>query len=400
MIFNGSVCCHHTLLFFFILFFLGVSELGWAFPGLDGFHYEYDKYRNISIGGGVKTRFKDISDLPQSQWSPSAKMNNWRIYVNGQLHKYIKFEFNTECASCALSADIQVLDGILKFEVSSAFNVWLGRMITPADRGELAGPFFQSIYEFERIAFYPSDFSTEHRIDGRFARDTGMNIWGSASPENRFTYIFGLFRGLALQDMGTSPLVAARVGYNFWNVEQNPGDYLSSTYYGTQGDILTVGSSFQYQVHGAGTAQSPTNFLGMDVDILLEKVLPSKSVFTFSGEYKYFAPGLTPTALADPTCFCTFEGNAYTASALYLFPEKVLIGQFQPYVRWTDNIPFNSSNRDEIEAGVNYVIDGHDARISLFYQYGDINTKGRVWVPGVSGPKVSAIGLGVQFQFR
>ncbi|CAB1275073.1 hypothetical protein [Candidatus Nitrosacidococcus tergens] len=398
MFFNGSKCCHRALLFFFISLFLGTSAPGWAFSGLDGFHYEYDKYRNISIGGGVKTSFKAINNLPQSQWSTDATMNNWRIYVNGQLHKYIKFEFNTECANCQQSADIQVLDGILKFDITDAFNLWLGRMITPSDRGELAGPFFQDIFEFERIAFYPSDFSTEHRIDGEFARDDGMNIWGSGGSENRFTYIFGLFKGL--HHIATSPLVGARIGYNFWNVEQNPGDYLSSTYYGTQGDILTIGSSFQYQAHGAGTTQNPTDFLGMDVDILLEKVLSNQGVFTFNGEYKYFAPGLTPTALADPTCFCIFEGNAYTASALYLFSEKVFIGQFQPYVRWTDNIPFNSSNRDEIEAGVNYVIDGHDARVSLFYEYGDINTKGRVWTSGITGPKVSAFGLGFQFQFR
>ncbi len=58
----------------------------------------------------------------------------------------------------------------------------------------------------------------------------------------------------------------------------------------------------------------------------------------------------------------------------------------------------NSSERNEIEVGLNYIIDGHNARIALFYQYGDINSKGRVWVPGVEGDKVSAVGVGVQIQ--
>jgi hypothetical protein len=50
------------------------------------------------------------------------------------------------------------------------------------------------------------------------------------------------------------------------------------------------------------------------------------------------------------------------------------------------------------EAGVNYVIDGHNARVSLFYEYGDIATKGLDYSPGASGDDVSAIKLGVQIQ--
>ncbi len=72
----------------------------------------------------------------------------------------------------------------------------------------------------------------------------------------------------------------------------------------------------------------------------MEKVLPSKDVLTLNGEYKYFVPGLNRAALsAAEDCFCIFEGHAYMATALYLFSEKVLVGQFQPYVRWTDNRP-------------------------------------------------------------
>lgn len=274
-------------------------------------------------------------------------------------------------------------------------------MLTPADRGELSGPFFQDIFTFNRTPFYPSDFSGENREAGRFGRDEGMNIWGHLGSEKRFTYIAGLFRGLRGRDnLGISPLFASRVSYNFWNVEQNPGYYLSSTYYGTAGDILTMGASVQYQENGAGTTENPADFLGMDTDLLLEKLLPNKDVLTLNGEYKYFAPGLNQAALSNSSCFCIFEGNAYMAAALYLFSQKILIGQFQPYVRWTDDKPVNSSNRDEVEVGLNYIIHGYDARISLFYQYGDINSKGRVWTPGVTGNKVSAVGIGVQFQLR
>lgn len=47
--------------------------------------------------------------------------------------------------------------------------------------------------------------------------------------------------------------------------------------------------------------------------------------------------------------------------------------------------------------GLNYVIDGYNDRVSLFYQYGDINSK-RVWMSGVKGDEASAVGLDFQIQ--
>lgn len=182
-------------------------------------------------------------------------------------------------------------------------------------------------------------------------------------------------------------------------MERNPGYYTSNTYYGAAGDIFTVAAAAQYQKGGAGTIEDPASFLGTNIDFLMEKVLSNEDVVTLEGEYKYFdLLGLNQAALSDSSCFCLFEGHAYTATALYLFSKKIMLGQLQPYMRWTDNNPNNSSNRDEIELGLNYIIDTHNARVSVFYQYGDINSKGRVWVPGVAGNKNSTIGLGIQIQ--
>jgi hypothetical protein len=75
------------------------------------------------------------------------------------------------------------------------------------------------------------------------------------------------------------------------------------------------------------------------------------------------------------------------------------IGKFQPYARYTEINPDSSSDRDEIEGGINYIIDGHNARISMFYQHGDIATKGLVnYAPGVSGDEVGAFKLAIQLQ--
>lgn len=383
----------------FILLIMGLSSLAQAAPG----YYKFDETKWITLGGGLRSSFKatESGNATGDGWSTNPTINNFRIYVNGQLHKYIKFQFDTECEACEEEGDITVLDGILKFDITDYFNVWLGRMLTPATRGVLSGPFFQNIFQFDRLPFYPSGFSGENREAGRFGRDEGMNVWGATGTEKRFTYVAGIFRGhRGTPNLGTGPLYAARVSYNFWNVEQNPGYYTSSTYYGTAGDIFTVAGAFQYQEDGVGTSQNPADFLGTNMDLLMEKVLPNEDVLTLEGEYQYFIPHLDQAALSAANCFCIFEGHAYMGTALYLFSQKVWTGQFQPYVRWTDNRPSNSSERNEVEVGLNYVLDGHDARIALFYQYGDINSKGRVWVPSAEGEKVSAVGIGIQLQLR
>ena len=265
-----------------------------------------------------------------------------------------------------------------------------------SDRAELSGPFYQNTFEFNKTPFYPSDYGVD--TAGRFGRDDGVNIWGSLGPGGRLAYVVGAFDGLnGGANLDDNLLIAGRVSYNFWEVEQNPGYYASSTYFGGGGDIFTIGLAAQHQADGAGTAGQPTDFTGISFDVLMEKALGA-GVLTLEGEYKTFDVDLNPLALADPNCFCLFDGNAWTATALYLAGQETVGGRLQPYFRYTSNRPDNSADRDEIEVGVNLILDGHNTRLSLMYQYGDIATKGRVWLPGVTGRDVSAIKLGLQFQ--
>ncbi|MGH8508165.1 MAG: hypothetical protein ACREVH_05550, partial [Gammaproteobacteria bacterium] len=326
-----------------------------------GATFKIDETKWISIGAGLRTSFaatEDSAGRDGDKWSNDFDLNNIRLYLNGQLFEYLKLEFNTECENCSDDGDMRVLDAIGKFEFNKYVNVWMGRMLVPADRAELDGPFYHNVFEFNKTPFYPSDFSSENNEAGRFGRDDGINIWGTLLPDGRLTYVAGVFDGLddSLANQDDNLLYGARLSYNFLNIEQNPGYYTSSTYYGKAGDILTLGWAFQYQEDGAGTIVDPADFFGTSVDLLFEKVLPNDGVATFEGEYKYFdLDGISTAALSDPTCFCLFEGGAYMVSALYLFPQKVWVGQFQPYVRYTNNDPDNSSQRDEFEAGVNYV---------------------------------------------
>ncbi len=370
-----------------------------------------DDTKWISLGIGARASFTTIEDAAPngSDWSSDFNLDNARIYINGQIHEKIKFEFNTECVFCGRSDALEeytILDAIAKFEFSPEFNIWAGRLLVAAERQELNGPYFSTTYDAFKTPFYPSDFSVDFGTGGAgvYARDHGVNVWGNLGKDGALQYVFGVFNGLE-SSTGFGPnqddnlLYAGRLAYNFLNTEKNPGYYTSGTYYGGAGDIFTVGFATQYQDDGSGSFANPGDFFGFSIDVLFEKVLSNKGVFTFNGEYKNFDSDYASAAFTDGTgCFCMFDGDSYSLIGLYLFPTKVGWGRFQPYVRYTDVSPDGSSDRDEIEGGVNYVIDGHNARVSMFYQSGDLATKGLNYAPGVTGSSVDAFKIAIQFQ--
>ncbi|MGE0386875.1 MAG: hypothetical protein AB7Q97_19285 [Gammaproteobacteria bacterium] len=366
-----------------------------------------DDTKWLSIGLGARTQYDTVEDAAPSgdEWSSDFSINSVRLYLNGQITKHISFEVNTECFSCSSGGQkISLLDGIAKFSFAPEFNVWAGRMLAPSDRIEMSGPYYDMAYAFSKIGLFtawPQDQATNDfgvGSAGVYGRDHGVTVWGTTGPDGRFLYAVGVFNGIESAP-GFGPnqddhvLIASRFEYEFLNKEPAPWYYTGNTYYGGAGDIFTVGLAMQYQEDGAGSAASPGDFFGVSVDVLFEKTLSTKGVFTVMGEYKNFDADLTPAALAAPDCYCIFDGDAWTMTVSYLFPDKIAWGQFQPYFRYSAIDPgaaINTNSTDEYEFGVNYVIDGPNAKISLFWQNGDIVTGG--------ANDVDALTVALQFQ--
>ncbi|MGZ8241907.1 MAG: hypothetical protein ACXWTK_10330 [Methylobacter sp.] len=394
-----------------------------------GATFKIDDTKWISIGAGVRTSFaasEDTAGRPGGEkWSTDFALNNLRFYVNGQVHKYIKFEFNTECANCFEGGgEMRILDGVAKFEYNPYLNLWAGRQLVPEGRIEMNGPFYSATFEPFKTPFEPSDSSIEHFLPGpdagTFGRDEGVNFWGAAL-DGHLKYVVGAFEGLNHSSNTANAdgnfLYASRVAYQFLEVEKAPGYYTGGTAYGTNGDILTVAGFAQYQEDGAGSFENPGNFLMAGGDVLFEKVLPNKGVLTVNGEYKHF--GISNAAEALPACDGTnapcdtnyffvgggaggatrgFQGNSITGNLLYLIPDKIGIGQLQPYVMYTQVMTQNGPDQGEYEAGMNYIIDGHNARVSLLWQGGDLSGGGGIWNPAANGTFTNAVKLGVQLQ--
>jgi hypothetical protein len=390
---------------------LGLLTLaaGYTPAGQAGATFKIDDTKWVSIGAGLRTSFQSAESAAGAsgnKWSNDFNLDNIRLYLNGQIHKYLKVEFNTDCQTCSNGGEVRVLDAIGKFEYNPYINLWVGRMLVPAERREMNGPFYSAIYNIfsSGTPFEPADYNLTIKSDGTsagsFGRDDGATFWGAAF-DGRLQYAFGFFRGLrGGANIDDNILYSQRFAYNFWEVEKNPGYYTSGTYYGKGGDILTVAVSNQYQEDGAGTALDHGNFRGTSVDVLMEKVLPNSGVVTVNGEYKNYgiSDGYSQASRDAGGGFSMFEGNAYDVSGMYLFPQKVGIGQFQPYLRYVNVMPGGSSDRNSYEGGVNYVIDGHNARVSLSWEYGDLMTKGLNYTSTAAGEKTNAVKVGFQWQ--
>jgi hypothetical protein len=379
----------------------------------------------VSLGMGVRTEFvaQEHASANGGSYSNQFGVNNARIYVNGQIHQYLKFEFNTECFNCQNSINglgggstsfggnstIGLLDAIGKFEFNQYVNLWVGRLLVPGERGELNGPFYHAVYDGFKTPFNSADFSGNFGRGGAgmFGRDNGAVYWGQVDPGfGHLQYSAGVFTGLQSganfgPNQQCSLLYAGRVTYNFLNPEKNPGYYTSGTYYGTAGDILALAVGVNHQQNGAGSFLHRADYTAFITDLLFEKPLANNmGVITVNAEYKQYFADYNPLAFTDGSGnFGMFNGHSYTGYALYLIPQEVGIGRFQPYARYTWVQPNQSTNRKETEAGVNYIIAGHNARVSGFWQYGDLATKGINYAPGVTGDKVNVFKVALQIQY-
>jgi hypothetical protein len=416
-----------------------VAGMGSTLPSaFAGGMIKADDDKWISIGMGIRTSFnaQENGAANGTHYSNEFAINNARIYINGQIHKYVKFEFNTDCFNCAVqggsgafltgnpanpasqnfggNSSIGLLDAIGKFEFNEMVNLWVGRMLLPSERGELNGPFYHATFDGFRTPFFPADASANFNGlsalgggAGLYGRDNAATFWGKIHPSfgTHLLYVVSVSQGLrGGPNLGNSLMYSGRLQWNLLNDENNPGYYTSGTYYGTAGDIVAIAGSVQHQKDGAGnaTAGNVSDFTGASVDLLIEKVFPNNmGVLTFNGEFKRHWANYGTGAFATNNCFCTFNGHSWTVYALYLLPHEIGIGRFQPYVRFTSIDPRYSAMRQEWEGGVNYVISGHNARISAFYRYGDINTKGffNSFDPNRTGDKVDSFHVALQLQY-
>jgi hypothetical protein len=255
---------------------------------------------------------------------------------------------------------MRILDIIATFDIHDLFHVWAGRFLPPVDRATLSGSYAQNAWNVP---------NTINVYRGIFAgRDEGMAIWGQVGA-GQFKYQAGAFT------MGQPTKVAdlryiGRLTLNLLDPE--PGYYNSSTYFGTK-DILAIGIAGEVQRHAQLDDLTTRNVHAGNIDLLAEKRLGTFGTGTLEGAYYYFGK-------EDGSTSFSILGS-------FLIGERVGPGMFQPMGRWQRRNLDDGSRLDTTDVGINYIIDGHNARLAI------------VWQHNCGGEVSSDIGqLGVQMQ--
>lgn len=359
-----------------------VALAAMAPAAMAGGKVDFGNGKSVSVGGGMRTSFTSVDKAAPNGTDDSKdfQVDSVRLYVNGGLSKNIGFTFNTDASTDNNTATenehIVVLDAIAQFSFSDMFNVWVGRHLPPSDRSNLSGPYYLNAWSFPIAQAFPAKTA---------GRDDGVSVWGQQDG-GRFKYQFGLYEGVEGGSTGPnqkdSNLMAGRLTLNLWDPE--PGYYNASTYYGAK-NILAFGVVYQMQADAVGTSTSAGDFSGMSVDGLMEKKLGNGAVATFEGafysyEYDNKAQDMT----------------GYFVLGSYLLPQKMGMGQWQPMARFqfVEEEALGASPKEEttkIDIGVNYIIEGHDARIS--FAFDDSETK-----VGSTTTDSSGFSVGVQLQ--
>ena len=332
----------------------------------------------VTIGAGLRMSFNSVEDgAPDGSNSHDFSLGSFRFYMGGQFNEVIKFEFNADRSTDSDGDEnIRVLDGVVKFEFDDSFNIWVGRFLPPSDRANLSGPYYLNGWSFPIAQRYPAIFA---------GRDNGIAYW-SQTDGGKVKYQFGAFEGVDGPNGGADLLYTGRLTVNFLDPE--PGYYNSSTYFGSR-DILAVGLVSYQQSNAAGTTGiGAGDFSGWSIDALYEKKLDNDAVLSLEGAFYNYD--------SDDMAGATAQGDGSFALVSYLYPEKVgpekLQGQLQPYLRiqqYDDEFAVGSGKTDQVDFGINYIIDGHNARISL--QVSDIDDD-------IEDKDYHSVSLGLQLQ--
>jgi hypothetical protein len=251
---------------------------------------------------------------------------------------------------------------VLKFELHEYANFWVGHFLPPSDRANLSGPYYQNAWN------YPNGV---HAYTNEFAgRDDGLAYWGQYKG-GVVKWQLGFF-GMGGAGGTADPRFAGRLTVNLLDPE--PGYYNVSTYYGTK-HVLALGAVLQHSPAPQGAPDSAADTV-WNLDALWENTFANAGTLDVEGAFYGFDG-------AD-------QGTSFFLLGSYLFPQRIGIGQFQPMLRlqraaWGDGdtfagtttLPGQDASLLTVDAGLHYIISGHNARLAATLQYSSLAREGQ-----------------------
>ena len=312
--------------------------------------------QSVSFGFGLRTSYSSVEHAASDgSHSNDFTLDSARLYFGGQLTKEIGGMFNTEWDG----DKIRVLDAAGKFAIAPELNIWAGRLLSPSDRANMAGPYYSL------GGGYWAGVASRYGYNGGIfrGRDDGVTVWGDVL-DGRLGYSVGAFEGHTFgigaltQDQARTAglrtedklMVAGRLQYDFWDKE--PGYYGTGNYLGTK-DILAIGLAARSQKQGVLTTTATGDYRSWSADFLLEKRLggtgaAAGAVSLEAAVYDYDTGNVIRSE----------QGHAWLVGAGYI------LHRWQPFVRYQKFAADTNVDTRQADIGVNYIISGYNAQVS------------------------------------
>lgn len=348
---------------------------------------EFGDDRSVSFGFGTRFTYghAERAESAGGGHVNDPNLDSARLFFGASFSKSVKATFNTEWDGA--KEKVRMLDLFAQFEPMPEFNVWAGRLVSPSDRANMAGPYY-----LVGGGYWPCVSSRYGCNGGIFrARDDGAVVWGNVA-ESRLGYSIGAFEGRTFGigsltefdakkaglEADSSLMYAGRLQYDFWDLETG---YFSSADHQGLADILAVGFAFRYQKDGAVTVDGTGDYAAYNLDFQFEKRFKGSGALGLEAAYyDYDTDGVVRSE----------QGKAYSAGVSYIFEQEVGWGRLQPFLHWQRFDADNRIDTKQTDIGLNYVINGQKAQVSATYSS---NTVGR------GGPDLDRFVVALQLQY-
>lgn len=353
-------------------------------------------YDRVKLSPWARVSFRSIEDqaLPSASggkgthegYSRDFNLDSTQINMSGKITDNVTAAVDLDFSGSSTNTEeLRILDAIGQFKIADELNIWVGRFLPPSDRVNIQGPYFQVGWD------YPGTASALYPNITR-GRDDGVAFWGDFEG-GKYKYSIGLFEGAPNVDNGVDNLLVAARGM-VCLLDPEPGYYYDGCYYGSK-SVLTLGVAAMMQGDTQGVVGNKEDFKGFNIDVLFDKKLEFLGNGTVTVEGAFY---VWDTGDFNGT------GDSFLLSLAYLFPGKIGWGQLQPLVRIQSfdedsDILTNAVETDvtRMDVGVNYIISGAAAKISLIYSSTD--TENEPAAGGVGNSDLQHMfTLGVQVQ--
>ena len=343
---------------------------------VDEQHFSFDRVakfmedHKLKAGLRLQTWYQFMED---GKKSGTKNLNDFMLrrfyfYLSGELTPKIGFfahiaadrigQDGLDTPSVGLGGGIAVRDAWIYYNLNESFKIQMGRMYVPFTRSFGTTSTF-ALLPLE-LPFNQGGVRGSIFYASKVGRDDGMVLWGN------------LFKGLIQYRLGMSEGVesntdnpndnlrfSGRVSLNLLEPETtwfNKGSYLGEK------KVLALGAGLDYQKGLVFSKKPDQNNIGWTVDLFFDHPVGQGAVTVESAfiDVKNVTQTLKYSWLISGD-----DAQIYYIQGGYLFPCKIGPGRIQPYFRYERLAVAHSPNTGFPSFGINYLIKGHDAKLTL-----------------------------------